>query len=828
MTDLFEGSLREAIARHPSTSKMYVKDSETGELTLKTSIELKGLETTRFVSYLTWYGDGLLAVAHGEDCVIVKIDPENGELVELFKSSLPITWLGLLSQRVFFATTKGTFLELMDDNDSRVRFAVQPSDPYDVKASCERILVLGSSHDLFLDGQLLASSVTSYLVSDDICIYITLQHKMHLVSLTTRQQLGAERAVELGSVLIACTSETGVVMQMPRGNLETIHPRPFVIRVIKRLIDSGKYIEALRDMKKHRIDMNLLVDYKPEGFFANVSKLVREIKDPELICILVSSLTNERTVWCIGNPITDKVNRITRLVADEVLLLPDERRVEMFIVLLSALLKSSPPQVEKALRIVKKHTDELPVEKRDAYSRKWLHHVRFFVKEERLFNAALSTYDLKLALQVAEVSNRDPKEYLPLLNELRKVEPEVYRKYRIDMIRSDWEGALRHLSQLDDKWEEAVDLIRDKNLFSVALLIYLNTPRYKSICALYASVLESKAQWDEAAALYEKAEDFQKALRCLELSRNVDRYVSMARFHCLQEDVVAASLKKMAVMLKGSGNLLEAAKALEIAKASAVSIVEAYAGAGQWLKVVQTAECGKEVSLARRLLVERANVILGEITAKAEVFTKHLYRLEVVRGIKKECIAKMKKGTDPMEDLENADLYSEAESILSLASRRSGKTGVSRASTTATVRKRKQIDRKKQSLKEGGEYEDSALLLVLAAYYKWLNELIVEMVELLPSLVKVDELSLAGSLQRTVERFVNEASNERGRIWPSKLHPWHLPGPLYAVYTVNDVFTFPADGGMPEVVTLEQEIVAPVLDTTRKWQLQLLKTNEID
>ncbi|KIH47660.1 hypothetical protein ANCDUO_22276, partial [Ancylostoma duodenale] len=80
---------------------------------------------------------------------------------------------------------------------------------------------------------------------------------------------------------------------------------------------------------------------------------------------------------------------------------------------------------------------------------------------------------------VAEASNRDPKEYLPLLNELRKVEPECYRKYRIDMVRSDWRGALRHLSLVDDKWEEAVALIRDKQLYSAALVIYKDSSRYK-------------------------------------------------------------------------------------------------------------------------------------------------------------------------------------------------------------------------------------------------------------------------------------------------------------------------------------------------------------
>ncbi|KAK6033819.1 hypothetical protein COOONC_28677 [Cooperia oncophora] len=138
-------------------------------------------------------------------------------------------------------------------------------------------------------------------------------------------------------------------------------------------------------MKKHRIDMNLMVDYKPEMFLANVPKLVATAKDAELICILIAALSNERSAWCDGDAQNEAkcgVNRVTELLAEEVLKLPDDRRVEMFVVLLSALLKSSPPQVEK--------------------------------------KAAYASCNRRGPVKVAEVSNRDPKEYVPLLNELRK------------------------------------------------------------------------------------------------------------------------------------------------------------------------------------------------------------------------------------------------------------------------------------------------------------------------------------------------------------------------------------------------------------------------
>ncbi|VDO61893.1 unnamed protein product [Haemonchus placei] len=758
----------------------------------------------------------------------------------VYKSLVRLAWIGVRpsSNAVVLANVEGLFGELVERGEIRTLFRVPSSELYDVKFSGEQVLVLTSEHELFVDGHGLANSVTSYLISDDVCIYITLHHKLHLISLATRQQLGKERAVELGSQLITCAMDTGVVMQMPRGNLETIHPRPFVIRVIKQLLDDGKFVEALKQMKKHRIDMNFIVDYKPEMFIANISKLVTLAKDVELVCILVATLSNERSMWCDGEVLNNKVNRVTELLAEEVLNLPDDRRLDMFVVLLSALLKSSPQQVERALRCIKKETDKMSLEKRDLYTRKWIHHVRFFVDEARLFNAALATYDLNLTLQVAEVSNRDPKEYVPILNEFRKVEPEDYRKYRIDLYRSDWESALKHLSYLDDKWDEVVKLIREKNLYSTALVLFRESAKYKDLCSLYAAVLESKAQWDEAALLYEKAGEHGKVLRCLEMMGNIDRFVSRAHHLGISEELIEKSLNKMAIKLKATGRWSEAAKALRMMKASPEQMIEAYSKAGEWMNTVEAAKSSGGIGYSpvilvrvsvnsdmlsvKSLLVDRAHAILKETTTRSEQFQNYTKRLEVVRGIKKDRIANLKDGIETGADLEASDLFSETGSTYSMASRRTGKTGVSRASTTASVRKRKQIDRKKQSLKEGGEYEDAALLIALASHYKWLDEITAELMQLLPALVHTDEIALASSTQHAVDQFFNDLIASRFRIWPNKLHPWDLPGPIYALYNINDVFTFPADGGMPEAITIEPEMVAPTMDTNRKWKMEIL------
>ncbi|ETN76396.1 hypothetical protein NECAME_11702 [Necator americanus] len=225
------------------------------------------------------------------------------------------------------------------------------------------MLVLTPDFELYADDRLISDSVTSYLVSEDTCLYISLQHKLHLVSPTDRRQLDKERAVELGSKLIACsTSSTSVTMQMPRGNLETIHPRPFVIRVIKELIDKLEYMKALKEMKKHRIDMNLLVDYRPNVFLEHIGDFIRSAKDPDLVNLLIAALNNHCSEWCDGVPMNDKVNCITDLLTKEVVSLPHERRIHMLVVALSALLKATPQRVQEALRLIIEHTNEHTLE----------------------------------------------------------------------------------------------------------------------------------------------------------------------------------------------------------------------------------------------------------------------------------------------------------------------------------------------------------------------------------------------------------------------------------------------------------------------------------
>lgn len=72
---------------------------------------------------------------------------------------------------------------------------------------------------------------------------------------------GEGRLIEKGAQLIG--HEPGsrgarVWLQMPRGNLEQFSPRELLLERLNVLIEQREYRDALIEMRRHRIDMNLI------------------------------------------------------------------------------------------------------------------------------------------------------------------------------------------------------------------------------------------------------------------------------------------------------------------------------------------------------------------------------------------------------------------------------------------------------------------------------------------------------------------------------------------------------------------------------------------
>lgn len=99
------------------------------------------------------------------------------------------------------------------------------------------------------------------------------------------------RSIERGAKLVtAMPTRMNIVLQMPRGNLETIFPRAMVLAGIRQLIEEINYGAAFSTCRAQRVDMNILYDHRPAQFLENVGVFLDQVKDAASIDLFLSSL----------------------------------------------------------------------------------------------------------------------------------------------------------------------------------------------------------------------------------------------------------------------------------------------------------------------------------------------------------------------------------------------------------------------------------------------------------------------------------------------------------------------------------------------------------
>lgn len=169
-------------------------------------------------------------------------------------------------------------------------------------------------------------------------------------------------------------------MEMPRGNLEVIYPKLLLFFEIQRLIKVERnFMTAYKEIKRHKLDMNLITDvspiiFKEEVENGNFLKAFRKIDDINLI---LNSLTKEvapdlsyintieelqqikTIIETNSRPFGDnKVNFVCSLLRDKM-----KEEQDFFILsIIMTYTRQQPPQLEAALQLVRdlqKEEDEL-------------------------------------------------------------------------------------------------------------------------------------------------------------------------------------------------------------------------------------------------------------------------------------------------------------------------------------------------------------------------------------------------------------------------------------------------------------------------------------
>lgn len=168
----------------------------------------------------------------------------------------------------------------------------------------------------------------------------------------------------------------------------------------------------------------------------------------------------------------------------------------------------NPPALDDGLRVVAELMQE-----DETLAERAVEHICFLADVNRLFDHALGLYDLNLTLLVAQQSQRDPREYLPFIQELHRM-PALKRQFTIDDKLEHWEKALDHLKAMNN-FDDVKKYVVKHKLYHHALSIYRHEEQHhRAITDLFAAHLKSTSRFREAGLAYESLGNFSDATDC--------------------------------------------------------------------------------------------------------------------------------------------------------------------------------------------------------------------------------------------------------------------------------------------------------------------------
>lgn len=659
---------------------------------------------------------------------------------------------------------------------------------FDVVFIENELYFIGLTHkgQLYINDRMVMSNVSSYYVHTHFLLLTTLQHVLLCTELTkagieaiteyqkTESNYVYKRKIERGAKLvIAVPNDTRTVLQLPRGNLETIQPRPLSLKIIGEYLDNLQYHEAFDLMRKQRINLNLICDHNPKKFINNIDTFLESIQNNSWLNLFLSDLENiDVTKTMYGSSYASKPSEQKNGFHNKILMICDIIREHLkkrsdsankILPLLTTFVKKNTIQdMEKALLIIKdlklqeSNSSKLPVGSDEA-----LRYLLYMVDVNNLFDVALGMYDFDLVLLIANKSQKDPKEYVPMLDEFNKME-ENYKRFNINKHLKRFDRAVESLALCGpSKHNELKSFVKYHSLYREALAYFSPSDDiFKEISDDFGLYLKLKKQYTEAGIVYERANNIEKAIECYKNSREWELCISLAlswpeeQFKELCWDLVET--------LKEEKRHKEALIILEKYYCNPEDTVSYAVQCGQYKTALLLCSQYKlpdlKDSIVLPTLLEDYNNLTEFVQTSLATFIKYRERLQVVRE------NKINNPVDTYDFYMNkdSDLYSDAGSTVGSSSR-----GSSRSFRSS--KNRRKHERKLASLKEGSQYEDIALIkalhsLVISTFD--LRTLVKDIVLTLTCFNKDKEAFL---LQTSLENVLKEMRESFKDIWTNEL-----------------------------------------------------------
>ncbi|XP_053910460.1 elongator complex protein 1 isoform X2 [Cuculus canorus] len=793
-----------------------------------------------------------------EECLNIRLSvPVEGEIISLCCSPVTRTVALQLADRqilkYFWEASTPVLKPWRTSTGSAVQF------PYPcVQTSVTRIsgeeVILGLTDRcrFFADSTEVASNITSFAICNEFLLVTTNSHTCQCfclknISVKTLQACLSSaaapnseslRKVERGSRIVTVVpQDTKVVLQMPRGNLETVHHRALVLAQIRKWLDRLMFREAFQCMRKLRINLNLLYDHNPKIFLENAEAFIRQIDSVNYINLFFTELKEEdftKTMYPFLNgssnaqprqhPHQKKVNLICDVMRAAMEHIDPQKYC---LSILTAHVKKNPPELEIALQKVHDLRESVTADVKAVSAEEALKYLLFLVDVNELYDYSLGTYDFDLVIMVAEKSQKDPKEYLPFLNTLRKMETN-YQRYTIDRHLKRYTKALGHLSKCGpEHFSEFLNLVKDQNLYCEAFKLYpLGTQEYKDISDAYGEYLVQKQLYEQAALIFARASIFAKALDAFQNSGSWQQALCMASQLGYTKDKLSSLAQSMAGKLVEQRKHAEAAILLEQYSQNYEEAVLLLLEGALWEEALRLIHKYGRLDILetnfKPAILEAQKSQLMFLDSQKTDFVRHKNRLQVVRELKE-------KAFESMQDCEmphcpELDLFSETSSVVTASDTNSKYSHSNSRISARSSKNRRKAERKRYSLKEGSPFEDTALLEALGENVHAVEAVKGDIHILLKQLVLFGYDEQAGALQRVLEEVLQLMETSIPEIWTPVLQQSSINPVLGPNSTANSIMAAYQQKRMVSAVVQDPELlIPPKLNKNLQWKLHLLQ-----
>lgn len=448
--------------------------------------------------------------------------------------------------------------------------------------------------------------------------------------------------------------ESAVILQTPRGNLECVYPRKLVLTSIINALAQRRFKDALLMVRRHRIDFNVIVDHCGwQAFVESAADFVKEVNNlgyiTEFVCAvkhedIMETLYRNYTYLTLkelkrtndGNKVNAVLTAIHKALEEQIEVTPARE-----LCILTTLAKSNPPALEEALKRIKViremelSTTADPQQASYPSSEESLKHLLWLSDPEAVFEAALGLYDLNLAAIVALNSQRDPKEFLPILQELQHM-PSLLMQYNIDLKLKRYESALRHIvSAGDPYYEDSLNLMQKvPELYSLGLQLIGDPHKRKQVLEAWGDHLATTKCFEDAATTYLCCSHLEKALKAYRACGNWTGVLTVAGLLHLGKDELLQLAREVSEELQALGKPGDAAKILIEYCSDIDNGISLLIEARTWEEALRVALLHRRddlILVVKNASLECGSTLVGEYNEGIEKVGKYLTRYLAVR-----------------------------------------------------------------------------------------------------------------------------------------------------------------------------------------------------